>query len=69
MREIHAGSSPVDADHSGGHNPRPPITIRQHARRAAMVGCVVGPDQPSGPWFNPASVCSVTYANALNSPH
>lgn len=45
-RELHAGSSPVDADQSGGHNPRPPVTIRQHERWAAVVGGGPGPTMP-----------------------
>ncbi|WP_328349112.1 hypothetical protein OG800_49065 [Streptomyces sp. NBC_00445] len=47
VREIHAGSSPVDADQGGGHNPRPPITIRQHERWVPWSGPWSGPTMPS----------------------
>ncbi|MGW3651665.1 hypothetical protein [Streptomyces sp. NPDC000878] len=44
MREIHAGSTPDGADQHGSHQPRPPITIQQHACWAAMAGGMVGPN-------------------------
>jgi hypothetical protein len=40
---FHAVSSPADPDQTGGHEPRPSVTIRQRSRRAAVVGLMVGP--------------------------
>ena len=43
VRAFHTVSSSADPDQADGHEPRPSVTIRQRARRAAVVGPVVGP--------------------------
>jgi hypothetical protein len=51
VREIHAVSSPGTPDQAGGHSPRPPVTIRQHAHSSAVVGLMVGPTTAAAPVF------------------
>ncbi len=46
---FHAVSSPVGPDQTGGHDPRPSVTIRQRSHRAAVVGVMAGPTTRRSP--------------------
>jgi hypothetical protein len=58
--ETHAVSSSGASDQTADHQPRPKVTIGQHAPRAAVIGLMVGPTTIlATPTMRPTTAVSV----------